>query len=426
MRSRGFGVLTALAAALGAAGCGGTVLQAPTGSPATAATAAKPPLRSVRPLFALTTTPMAASAAASLPRPPRVAGAGALGSYAAPAVLYGVWDPARGFALRAYGLANRQTGQRASADLTFRIASITKTFTATAVLLLVDDGKVKLDAPVSQYVGRLADALPNGRAATVRSLLNMTSGFGDYGGRGDGPFATSVLTPQKVWTPAQIVRLASRIPGNTPGAFAYSNTNYVVLGQLVARVSGMSYGAFVRQRILRPLALRHTSIPSPRQTPPVQLHGYLNATWSAFTPPPSAQALAAAQAGEDVTGFSTSSAGAAAGGVSTLGDLARWAAADFGDALLRPATRAQRLRTVRADSLLRGSSYGLGLQVEAGWHFHVGELLGWETLAMSNPATHQVVVVVRSACCGSGFENYLTASRAMPALAPIVQPLYGR
>jgi D-alanyl-D-alanine carboxypeptidase len=312
----------------------------------------------------------------------------------------------------------------ANASQSFRIASITKTFTATAVLLLVDDGKVKLDAPVSRYVGTLADALPNGRSATVRSLLNMTSGFPDYGGRGDGPFATSLLTPRRVWSPAQVVRFAANVPGNPPGTFAYSNTNYAILGQLVARVSGTSFGAFVQQRILRPLGLRHTRIPSPAQTPPVQLHGYLNATWPGFSPPPAPPVLAAGRAGEDVTAFSTSSAGAAAGGVSTLGDLARWAAADFGDVLLRPATRAQRLTTVPAGSLLRGSSYGLGLQVEGGWHFHVGELLGWETLAMANPATGQVVVVVRSACCGGAAENYVTAREAMPALAPIVDPVY--
>ncbi len=425
MRSRGVAALAVLLT-FGLTACGGAVLRASdVAGPATAATPAPAP-GSVQPLFPLASAPMAGAAAARLPAPPRVAGAGSVGAYAAPAVLYGVWDPSRGFALRAFGVADRATGARATADMTFRIASITKTFTATAVLLLVDDGRVRLDAPVSRYVGHLADALPNGRGATVRSLLNMTSGFPDYGGRGDGPFATSVLTPGRVWTPAQVVALAARVPGNPPGRFAYSNTNYAILGQLVARVSGMSYAAFVRRRILLPLGLRHTSIPSPTHTEPVRLHGYLNATWPAFAPPPSAQVLAAAHAGEDVTGFSTSSAGAAAAGVSTLADLGRWAAADFGDALLRPATRAQRLRTVPADALLRGSSYGLGLQVEDGWHFHVGELLGWETLAMANPRTHQVVVVVRNACCGSGFENYLTASRTLPALAPIVRPLYGR
>ncbi|HEX4804761.1 MAG TPA: serine hydrolase domain-containing protein, partial [Conexibacter sp.] len=390
------------------------------------AAAPAPAPGAVQPLFPLASAPMAAAAGARLPAPPRVVGAGAVGAYAAPAVLYGVWDPSRGYALRAFGVADRRTGAPATTDMTFRIASVTKTFTATAVLLLVDDGRVRLDAPVSRYVGRLADALPNGRRATVRSLLNMTSGFADYGGRGDGPFATSVLAPDRVWTPAQVVRLAAGLAPNPPGAFAYSNTNYAILGELVARVSGMSYGAFVRRRILRPLGLAHTTIPSPTSTAPVQLHGYLNATWPSFSPPPAPQTVAAGHAGEDVTAFSTSSAGAAADGVSTLADLGRWAASDFGNALLRPATRAQRLRTVRSDSLLRGSSYGLGLQVERGWHFHVGELLGWETLAMGNPRTHQVVVVVRNACCDTAFENYLTASRVMPALAPIVQPLYGR
>ena len=408
---------------LGLTACGSAVLHAPAGAttPATADVAVALP---VHPAFTLTRTPMAASASSHLPTPPRVAGGGALGRYAAPAVMYGVWDPRRGMALRSYGLANRQNGTPANPNLSFRIGSVTKTFTATAVLLLVDDGRIKLDAPVSRYLGTLANALPNGRRATVRSLLNMTSGFPDYGDRGDGPFATSVLAPQRVWAPAQIIGVAAGLTGTPPGSFAYSNTNYVILGQLVVRESGMSFGTFVQKRILKPLGMRHTAIPSPTQTASVQLHGYLNATWPAFTPPPSAQTLAAAQAGEDVTDFSTSSAGAAADGVSTLGDLARWAAADFGDSLLRPATRAQRLRTVPADSLLRGSSYGLGLQVEDGWHFHVGEVLGWETLAMANPSSGQVVVVVRNACCGSAFENYVTAREAMPALAPIVDPVY--
>jgi CubicO group peptidase (beta-lactamase class C family) len=154
------------------------------------------------------------------------------------------------------------------------------------------------------------------------------------------------------------------------------------------------------------------------------MRGYLNGTWASFYPPPSASVQAAGQAGEDVTSWSTSAAGAAANGVSTLGDLARWAADDFGDVLLSPRTRAARLRTVPASPLLRGSSYGLGLQIERGWHFHVGEIFGWETLAMANPRTHQVVIVTRNACCGSAFENYLTARGVMPALAPIVDPVY--
>jgi len=377
------------------------------------------------PLFALTTQPMSAADVKALPVP-RVVGAGPLGPYDAPAVMYGVWDPSRGMALRAFGLADRNAGIPASPEDSFRIASITKTFTATAVLLLVDDGKVDLDAPVARYVGELVAPLAGGDTATVRRLLNMTSGFSDYGARGDGPFATTVLTPSRVWTPAQIIQAAARYPPDEPGVFSYSNTNYAILGELVARVSGMPFGTFVRRRILAPLRLRHTRIPSPTSTPPVQMRGYLDATWASFTPPPSPQVRAAGRAGEDVTSWSTSSGGAAAGGVSTLSDLARWAAADFGDVLLRPRTRAERLHRVPSSSLFKGSAYGLGLQLERGWHWHVGEIFGWESLLLANPRRHQVVVIMRNACCGSAFENYLIARAAMPSLAPVVDPVYRR
>lgn len=380
--------------------------------------------RRITPAFALTTRPMKAADAASLPVPLRVAGAGPVGDYAAPGVLYGVWDPARGRVVRAFGLSDRGTRARIDPSQTFRIASITKTFTATAVLLLVDDGKVDLDSPAGEYVGGLVNALPNGADVTVRELLNMTSGFPDYGAHGDGPFATAVLAPQRVWTPAQVVRAAARYYPDRRGAFSYSNTNYVILGELVSRVSGMSYGAFVQRRILGPLHLRHTRIPSPTATAPVSMHGYYNGTWASYFPPPPANVLAAGHAGQDVSTWSTSAAGAAADGVSTLGDLARWAADDFGDVLLSPATRRQRLTGVPASPLFRGSSYGLGLQIEHGWHWHVGELFGWETLAMANPRTHQVVIVTRNACCDSAFENYLTARHAMPSLAPLVDPVY--
>lgn len=377
---------------------------------APAAVAAAAPTRTALP-FPLTTQPMSAGDLASLPQP-AVAGAGPLGPYDAPAVMYGVWDPARGTALRAFGLSHRAAGRLASPEQSFRIASITKTFTATAVLLLVDDGRVRLDEPVARYVGRLVRPLAGGSTATVRRLLNMTSGFPDYGGRDDGPFTTAALTPQRVWTPAQLVRLAARYPPGEPGAFAYSNTNYVVLGELVERVSGQAFGTFVRRRILTPLGLRDTRIPSAERTPPVALRGYLDGTW--------------ASAGTDATSWSTSSAGAAAGGVSTLADLARWAASDFGGVLLRPRTRDARLRRVPASSLFKGSAYGLGLQIEKGWHWHVGGLFGWESLLMASPRRGRIVAVVRNGCCGGAFETYLLAREAMPSLGPVVDPVYRR
>lgn len=420
MRSGRIAALAAAAlGALGLTACGSAVLQAPS------ATSAAAPVVHPQPAFALTSTPMSARAAARLPTPIRVAGTATVGPYQAPAVLYGVWDPRRGTALRAFGVSDRRSGARATPDESFRMGSVTKTFTATAVLLLVDDGEVKLDAPAARYVGDLMDALPDGPVVTVRRLLNMTSGFPDYAGRGDGPFALTALDPQRIWTTPELVRTAASYYQNPPGVFEYSNTNYAILGDLIERVSGTSYAAFVKQRILVPLGLRHTVIPEPSVTPAVQLHGYLNGTWADFSPPlPPSRIRVASQPGRDVTSWSTSVWGAAADGVSTVGDLARWAADDFGDVLLKPATRAARLRAVPASPIFKGSSYGLGLLIERGWHWHVGEIYGWETLAMGNPSTHQVVVVVRSACCSSAFENYLTARHAMPSLAPVVDPVY--
>jgi len=409
-----------LVAALGLSACGTSAVLPDAVAPPSAGASKLP---RGEPLFPLATQPMSEQDAAALPRP-RTAGARALGPYDAPAVMYGVWDPRRGRALRAFGLSNRLARLPASPDQSFRIASITKTFTATAVLLLVDQGKVDLDAPVARYVGSLVNPLVGGDTATVRRLLNMTSGFPDYGGRGDGPFATAVVTPFRVWTPAQVVAAAARYAPDAPGAFNYSNTNYAILGQLVARVSGMPFGTFVRRRILLPLGMRHTRIPSPTDTPPVDMHGYLDATWASFSPPPPPQVKAAGRAGQDVTSWSTSAAGAAAGGVSTLTDLALWGASDFGNVMLRPRTRAQRLQRVPSNSLFKGSAYGLGLQIEKGWHWHVGEIFGWESLLMANPRRHQVVVVTRNACCGSAFENYVIARQAMPSLAPVVDPVY--
>lgn len=409
---------TAFAASLALTACGSTaVLQAP---PAASSAAVVHP----HPAFPLVTTPMSASAVARLPTPLRVVGAAAVGPYEAPAVLYGVWDPRRGMALRAFGVSDRRTGASATPAESFRIGSVTKTFTATAVLLLVDDGAVKLDAPAARYVGSLMDGLPGGHQATVRRLLDMTSGFADYAGRGNGPAASTALAPQRIWTTPQLVDAAARDYPDPVGVFGYSNTNYAILGDLIERVSGMSYAAFVKRRILAPLGLRHTRIPEPRVTPSVQLHGYLNGTWADYYLPPPPRIRAVSRPGQDVTAWSTSVWSAAADGISTLGDLARWAADDFGDVLLKPATRAARLRAVPASAIFKGSSYGLGLQIERGWHWHVGEVYGWETLAMGNPRTHQVVVVVRSACCSSAFENYLTARHAMPSLAPVVDPVY--
>jgi D-alanyl-D-alanine carboxypeptidase len=364
--------------------------------------------------FELTTTPMSAADQETLPDV--VAnGAVELGPAEAPGVLYGVWDPKRGVFQKGYGLADVEAKTPAEPDQSFRIGSITKTFTATAVLLLVDDGKVDLDKPVATYTGNLTDALPDGRIATVRELLSMTSGFPEYTEKSTDPFGQSVLDPEKEWTAKELVAAAAKNPGTPRGTFSYSNTNYIVLGDLVTQITGQDYAAFLKDRVLDPVGLPDTIIPSQTDTAPVGTHGYLNDSWAEFSDAPSGELLAAGGAGTDVTDWSTSAGGTAGNGVSTLADLARWASADFGTVLLSASSQKARLDFGPADAFLPGTKYGLGLQeLVPGWHSHGGEILGWETQLMANPSTGQVVLVNANSCCGYSLKNPGGRSRPIP------------
>jgi D-alanyl-D-alanine carboxypeptidase len=333
---------------------------------------------------------------------------------AAPGVLFGVWDPDRGVHLTAAGLSEIDTETAMTPDLSFRIGSITKTFTATAVLLLVDDGQVDLDEPVATYTGDLTAVLPGGDTATVRQLLGMMSGFPEYTERPTGPFGQALLDPAREFTAEELVAAAAENEPTSTDGVTYVNTNYIVLGELIANVSGMSYGDFVQQRILDPVGLENTIIPDPTVTAPTTTHGYLNAGGLDFDGEIPADLQAAAPSGLDVTEMSTSVGGAAGNGVSTLEDLAAWAATDFGNALLSEPSQAARLDSMPADNIIPGSEYGLGLQVLGDWHGHGGEILGWESQLWANPTTGQVAVVNANACCGLVGFNLLTVSLTFP------------
>jgi D-alanyl-D-alanine carboxypeptidase len=375
----------------------------------------------VAPAFELTTKPMSEKDAAALPQP-MVArpGANSLEAGASPGFLYGVWDPVRGVHLEAFGVADHESGAAMEVDDSFRIGSITKTFTATAVLLLVDDGKVRLDEPIATYAGSLTDRLPDGNAVTVREALGMTSGWPEYTNDAAGPFVSSLVEPDKRWTASELVAEAARQKATKRGEYAYVNTNYVVLGELIARASGMSYGEFIAERILGPLGLEHTKIPNPTETATVDSHGHMSEGWNEFEGKVAREIVAAVIPFKDVTDSTTSVGGSAGNGVSTLGDLAKWAAADFGNVLLSPQSRAERVKPTPTGG--PGVSYGLGLEMVGDLHYHGGEIFGWESMVMANPKTGQVVVLDGNACCGQGAYNLLIALQTFPN-DPDIAPL---
>ncbi|OKJ13668.1 serine hydrolase domain-containing protein [Kitasatospora sp. CB01950] len=252
------------------------------------------------------------------------------------------------------GVADMTSRQPVPADGYFRIASVTKAFVATVVLQLVGEGKLSLDDTVeSRLPGVVAGNGNDGRTITVRDLLQHRSGLHD-----DYPDYTSADDFQQhrndSTTAAQTVaRATAHQPDFAPGAqWSYNNTGYVLLGMIVERVTGHPWHQEVHDRIVRPLALDHTTWPGTAPALP-QPHA---ATYQRFT-----------EGGPlvDVTEQVGMGANGEAGLISTTADLDRFLTALLGGRLLPPAQLALMQQTVAVgqdfEQLMPGARDGLGL-----------------------------------------------------------------
>jgi D-alanyl-D-alanine carboxypeptidase len=265
----------------------------------------------------------------------------------------------------------------------FRAGSITKTFMTTVVLQLVNEGKVVLDDPIEKYLPRYGFD----PRITVRMLLRHTSGLFNYTGdvTADGIpdpgiplFGTDFVENRfRTYTPAELIDFALSKPARfAPGTdWRYSNTNFIVIGQLVERVTGTPYAVQVQRRILAPLHLRETVFPGTRKDiPGPHAHGYY-AYWDA---------------GQfhvlDATRINPSWAGSAGEIISTTRDLDTFNKALLGGRLLP----ANLLAEMMTPSL--SPAYGLGMELlDAGptcggvYYGHTGGIHGYQSLMFSNP-----------------------------------------
>jgi len=189
-----------------------------------------------------------------------------------PAAIVGVWAPGEGTSVLAKGKADIETGQLAQIKDKTRIGSITKTFVATAVLQLVDEGKIGLDDAVNKYLS----FMPTGSKVTVRQLLNHSSGIFDA--ENDDPiFAKALLeNPSKKLSPQEIVEVSlAHKSYNQPGKGAhYSNTNYKLLGMIVEEVTGKELGVVIEEKIIDRLGLSNTVFVTQPEIRGDHLHGY--------------------------------------------------------------------------------------------------------------------------------------------------------
>jgi len=170
---------------------------------------------------------------------------------------------------RAYGLANREWNVPATPEARFRLGSITKQFTATAILQLAEQGKLGLDDPIAKYYPQAPAAWA---PVTLRHLLTHTSGIGDYTAL-PGFFAKQSQTQR---TPEEIIALTRDMPlAFKPGSkFVYDNTGYILLGYVIEKVSGQPYAAYLQDHIFGPLGLKNTGYDVSETILPQRAAGY--------------------------------------------------------------------------------------------------------------------------------------------------------
>jgi D-alanyl-D-alanine carboxypeptidase len=297
---------------------------------------------------------------------------GAMVSSYFPGIVVGLWTPEGSF-VKAFGKADIRTGRQLRVTDRFRIGSVTKTFTATVILQLVQEGKLGLD----EYLSDFFPTIPGASTITVRQLLNHTSGIPTTSAATQDEL---VAHPHHRFDIDEVIASAVAQPYGPAGTYLYSDTGYQILGKIIEQVSKRSLAQEYRTRILQPLRLTHTSFVTGTVLPRPFAHGY---GW-----PTGYRRV-------DMSSWTTSYAWAAGSMVSTLGDLKRYARPlATGAGLLDPAVQAQRLTFVPTD--YPGLTYGLGIWQLGSFLGHDGAIPGYNSVILYSPTLNTTVVALAS------------------------------
>ncbi|MFL5830066.1 MAG: serine hydrolase domain-containing protein [Solirubrobacteraceae bacterium] len=313
---------------------------------------------------------------------------------------------------RAHGFADVQRKKKMSLNTRFRIGSISKTFTATVILRLVEKGRLHLNDPISIWEPKV----PNAKRITIRRLLDMTSGIWDEGGYGPDGQVSSLIQQERAscsypnqdptvcgryWRPQQLINLAiqdsqniTHGPAFPPGVWYYSDTNYIMLALIAQRVTHQPFAQLLGRLVLDPLHLRNTSFPTHSTGGSRIATGYqliVNPTTGKLAYVPQVQP-------------SPSSYFGAGNVVSTLHDLQIWAKALGTGELLTRRMQRLRLKLVQTGVGFTGLQnfgqptalpvqYGLGIANSGGMLGHNGEVPGYLSEMWYLPRVHGTVVV---------------------------------
>jgi D-alanyl-D-alanine carboxypeptidase len=286
----------------------------------------------------------------------------------------------------------------------FRAASVTKPMVATIVLQLVDEKKLALDARLSTY---LPGIVANAENITVRQLLNHTAGVPAYN-EAEGFLPALYADPGRIWTTTDLLAYANGLPRlfepGAPGKFAYSNTDYIVLGALIEKVTASTLARELQTRLFDRLQMTGSSYSTTTTLPESYAQGYAD--------------VSATQLNFPVGTVLSPTWGAAAGAVvSTVADLARFTEALASGSLVSAASRSAQTQLVadirfRFDGDTFDSGYGLGVIVGDGWIGHNGAIPGYEIESYSKPGVGSIVVMVNRTTGNDASHAILAAVRA--------------
>ena len=270
---------------------------------------------------------------------------------------------------KGFGMANMELAVPNTPQTVFRLGSVTKQFTAMAIMILQERGKLRVSDPACQY---LAECPAAWRPLTVRHLLTHTSGIPNYTNLPD--FSRAAVLPT---SSAELVgRLVDKPLEFAPGdKFAYSNSGYYLLGLIIERASGKPYADFLQEAIFAPLAMKQTGYDNPSRILTNRAAGY------------------ARQAGETVNAaYMDMTIPYAAGGLySTTEDLFRWDRALYGDTLVSQKSLAEIFTPFKGGY---GYGWSIGQRFDRQAIAHGGGIYGFATQVDRFPADRVTVIVL--------------------------------
>ncbi len=306
---------------------------------------------------------------------------------------------------RAFGKADVIRGTPLAPNSTFPVRSVTKSFTVTLILELVQSGQLALDDKIGKYVA----GVPNGNLIDLADLAGNQSGLADYSQQ-PGFLEVFGRDTLHVWTPQELLAFSFAVePSFLPGAqYQYSNTNTVLLGTVVEAVTGQSLADAMSTRIFKPLGLVGTRYPS---TPDLQ------------QPAPTGYAVDVVTGAIDDQPLVSPTSLAGSGAItSTLPDLLVWGDALGRGTLLTPALQA--LRKSRARTVTNGPEYdryGLGIGQIGNWWGHTGSGIGFQVATMNLVSRDATIAVMVNATPEGSRPDLNLAQELFEQLAAVVE-----